>query len=280
MAKEKEKPIYKKLWFWAAALIVLSVVYTIPVLVMNSFKHISLSGPEYIEYNTVGTIGDSFGIVAPFINLVAAVFVFLAFREQMEANRMLQRQLDEEKDVIRIQKVDEIYRKYLERIEEEIDVISYERGGRRYRGYDAIQEILKDMGGMNCPKQHTEHSPEYDVIYNTFELHVAICEFEKDSDVSELEKKFTGALLQRSISRLGDSFKEANEYLRKYPCRVCNFPHKFPNYVMGAMYALNSRGSGFGLTISQIINEWKEYMDNEILIKTPEAKKPIPEGRV
>lgn len=58
----------------------------------------------FVVYNTginfyyTGQIGDTIGgITAPFINLLGAVLVYFSFQAQLEANRKIQKQIDDQK---------------------------------------------------------------------------------------------------------------------------------------------------------------------------------------
>ncbi|AZA53411.1 hypothetical protein [Chryseobacterium sp. G0201] len=53
---------------------------------------------NWLNFRETGQIGDTIGgITAPFINILNAFLIYLAFTEQLNANKILQNQLDQEK---------------------------------------------------------------------------------------------------------------------------------------------------------------------------------------
>lgn len=70
-------------------LIVILVIILAPVLLtLPTFC-------QWFDYSSTGQIGDTIGgLTSPFINGLAAILVFITFREQVRANRLLQEQAD------------------------------------------------------------------------------------------------------------------------------------------------------------------------------------------
>jgi uncharacterized protein YqgC (DUF456 family) len=74
-------------WIWitgVAGIIILPLIFKIP---FSSFCS------NYFDYTQTGQIGDTIGgITGPFINLLAAVLVYLAFKAQIDANKLNEEQ--------------------------------------------------------------------------------------------------------------------------------------------------------------------------------------------
>ncbi|KXH81207.1 hypothetical protein [Chryseobacterium kwangjuense] len=53
---------------------------------------------NFIDFTNTGQIGDTIGgITAPFINIINAILIYIAFTEQLKANNLLKDQLDADK---------------------------------------------------------------------------------------------------------------------------------------------------------------------------------------
>lgn len=69
-------------------LILLIIIILLPLLIKN------LVLGSWFDYTDSGEIGDTLGgITSPFINGLAAVLVFITFKEQVNANKLIQQQL-------------------------------------------------------------------------------------------------------------------------------------------------------------------------------------------
>ena len=96
---------YVKFWF------VFGVLLTIisPFLFTRSWG--------IIDFRETGSIGDTIGgITGPITNLIGALLVFYALRAQIEANEIIRKQFEQ-------QKIDELERKKLFYITEQINII-------------------------------------------------------------------------------------------------------------------------------------------------------------
>lgn len=66
-------------------LIITFIILIIPPLLTN------ISIFHWFDYSSSGQIGDTIGgITAPFINGLAALLVFITFKEQVKANKLIQ----------------------------------------------------------------------------------------------------------------------------------------------------------------------------------------------
>lgn len=73
---------FKSNFFW---IMILLFIASTPYLFTQFFTG--------IDFNTTGQIGDTIGgITAPFINIAAAILVYLSFKEQIKANKLLSKE--------------------------------------------------------------------------------------------------------------------------------------------------------------------------------------------
>jgi hypothetical protein len=68
-------------------------VIIIILLVFTFFAPILFTSFNIVDFSNTGEIGDTIGgITAPFVNLVAAFLVYISFREQIKANKLLSKE--------------------------------------------------------------------------------------------------------------------------------------------------------------------------------------------
>ena len=78
---------FKKLTINQLLIILGLVILFIPPIVSNVYIS------DFLDFTNKGGIGDTIGgITSPFINALAAVLVFIAFKEQVKANQLLKEQ--------------------------------------------------------------------------------------------------------------------------------------------------------------------------------------------
>lgn len=66
---------------------------------------------NFVDFTNTGQIGDTIGgITSPFINVLNAILIYIAFTEQLKANELLKNQLDVEKNKedLRLKKIEEL----------------------------------------------------------------------------------------------------------------------------------------------------------------------------
>ncbi len=102
---------------------------------------------ESFDFSQTGQIGDTIGgITGPIVNIIGAILVFYALKAQIDANRLIQDQFDE-------QKADEVNRKKLLYITEQVNIIradlndftyTFRKDNYKYNysGADGIYEFL------------------------------------------------------------------------------------------------------------------------------------------
>jgi len=84
--------------------VLISVLFTFCAPLLFTIK---LDVP-FFDFTNTGQIGDTIGgITAPFINILNAILIYIAFTEQLKANNLLQGQIDIEKnkEIIRLARI-------------------------------------------------------------------------------------------------------------------------------------------------------------------------------
>ncbi|EAS19031.1 hypothetical protein BBFL7_00480 [Flavobacteria bacterium BBFL7] len=156
----------------------------------------------WIDFTKTGEIGDTLGgITAPFINVLNAILIFLAFKEQRNANILLKSQVDFEKN------------KDIERLKRIRNLILYDLENRIKPNAEAIIPETKDcLDKLNDDgiKVSTDHVEFNDKVYLANNLTDYNLIFNKDN--SDLKT------LINIYSRVNFIFKHTPlQISRKYP---------------------------------------------------------------
>ncbi len=94
--KHREKSKYTAFWPLIA---IAAAVFCLPAI----FNHPAIFGIRAFDFSESGQIGDTIGgITAPFFNLIAAILIFLSFKEQTKTNEYFLRgaRIEKEYDII------------------------------------------------------------------------------------------------------------------------------------------------------------------------------------
>lgn len=107
----------------------------------------------YIDFTKTGSIGDTIGgITAPVINIFAALLVYLAFREQVKANDIQVKALNDERRVRKIESSFNTALRELNWCSNEYDQMEY--GGAL--GTMAIDELMAKKKDLSEPTWNSE----------------------------------------------------------------------------------------------------------------------------
>lgn len=249
LSKRREELRYASFW----PLIVIAVI----ILCLSAiFNHPAVFGIKAFDFSESGQIGDTIGgITAPFFNLIAAVLIFLSFREQAKTNEYFLRSA-------RIEKGYDIIFHLIENIDSSIRAFEYRlttnhSGGQKtatvYSGIAGLQCYTNDLhmneakGAKQRARQLNEQSPEAPYTLNCYSdvyQIIGLIEFTAskiinadfridDSEHDEVQASLFERLeitystsLKHSIETFiqafdkaaydHDSFKEIKELYRKY----------------------------------------------------------------
>ena len=196
----------------------------------------------FISFQETGQIGDTIGgVTAPIINMIGAILVFFALQAQVEANRIIQKQIDE-------QKTDEVQRKtssnlfeIYKLIKEDFDNFTYTRDETQgsfedmitgkiqrnyvtYTGREAFEYFIRDISTNKCRKGDDASffkEPKYISFVDSIKVLETLAKKSNSDDLAQLDKETLNALLKYLFdSRLAPSLNE------KDSCSRCNKSHE------------------------------------------------------
>lgn len=145
-----DRNVKRILWFGAPILILIPILTT--------------QLDWFFDFTKTGNIGDTLGgITAPVIGVVSALLIYFSFRAQITANRIIQGQIDQQREEDNEKKEFnyqmEVYKHLKEVIESFVCKDETLRGtvytNKEYKGYEALRIVLKNLGNKQ---------------YNLFEL--------------------------------------------------------------------------------------------------------------
>src|SRR5690606_15359467 len=80
----------------------------------------------WADFSNTGNIGDTIGgITAPFINILGAILVFLALKAQIQANLVIQEQIDRQDDEKKLENESKQLNQYYSNLKSSIDGYTY-----------------------------------------------------------------------------------------------------------------------------------------------------------
>lgn len=204
-----------------------------------------------LDFSSTGQIGDTIGgITAPIVNLLGAYLVYVAFRAQVEANRLLQQQASEQKaNRIEDNESTRLFQMY-EHLVAAIDGFSFNGFNEEYlqnpgntrsqhlRGANpqGSHAIYLMMDEIKCHYHGTEEQLEEDVAVAEFTAILRMFEL-----ITERLKHATGrdwpVLLQLTMHqfryRVMVRFKDQTaEDLAKWHCSACRHDHGLPERML------------------------------------------------
>jgi hypothetical protein len=185
------------------------------VLTMPSF----VKGSNFTE---TGQIGDTIGgITAPFLNLVAAGLVFLALKAQVQANGLIQSQIDDQRKQQYVDSVNDAIKTQISRVDESIRSISFDLNsysGKNITGYAGlfefneaisvklgIVELIPADEGQALRKIVLDNITQLTEMYDR--VSAAIVIIDNLLDTEALDQKQKKSLHDLLLLNLGESFK-------------------------------------------------------------------------
>lgn len=187
-----------------------------------------------ISFQDTGTIGDTIGgITAPLTSLIGSILVYFALKAQIDANKLIQDQFDQ-------QKKDEIERKKLSYITEQINIVrsdlndftfSYKDGNYKfnYTGADAIFEYLQKIKHRgNHDEDVFATNPKIVELYNILQIFDKLVSLINTEKIPDQDKVYFISILEYQInSKIKTSFTALTKYKMSVqePCKNCGKRH-------------------------------------------------------
>ncbi|MDC9721645.1 MAG: hypothetical protein PSN34_02575 [Urechidicola sp.] len=198
---------------------------------------------ESFDFSQTGQIGDTIGgITAPIVNIIGAILVFYALKAQIDANRLIQDQFDE-------QKTDELNRKKLLYITEQVNIIradlndftfTFRKDNYKYNysGADGIYELLKSIkkGGDHHVEyqEFLNQNPKINELVNLLRIINKQIKIVKSERISETDKDYFLSLIKYQYdSKIQQSIKafEKHKRSKQETCNGCKQKHGIPDEI-------------------------------------------------
>jgi hypothetical protein len=232
--KEPKKILDIAKWF-----LILGVVLCIIMPIMLTLPAVD----PIFNYSDTGEIGDTIGgITSPFVSLIGSILVFYALKAQIDANRLIQEQFDE-------QKADEIDRKRLVYITDQINILrtdinefTYTFRQKNYKynytGSDGIYQFLKSIkigdDHSLTEEEFKNQNPKINELIHllkNFHNQIEIIQREK---VSDYDRDYFFSLLEYLYnSKIRQPLEAYRKHKRsdQYICTGCGKKHGIPDEI-------------------------------------------------
>lgn len=189
-----------------------------------------------ISFQETGTIGDTIGgITAPITSLIGSILVYFALKAQIDANRLIQGQIE-------TQRAEDIIRKKLQYLNEQVNLVrndinefsySYKetiRGGTsdrkqkfNYTGADAINEFVESL--RHVGEKHEDDvfktNPKLMELLNLLNIIKSLLVKIESSDIPIEDKQFFKSLISYQFNSKVTPVFIANEEHRTRNTEVC-----------------------------------------------------------
>ncbi len=204
----------------------------------------------WADFSSTGSIGDTIGgITAPFMNLIGAILVYLALRAQVDANLMVQDQIDDQKEQSKNERESENLNKLYRTFKTGVDNFEY-------------STLKKSDFGKEMPVKGAE------AFYNLFQSifctsHFSPTELEMNPKITEVKSLLLIAKnilfkLESSSAPDKDILKEMTEHqfkyiicprismksddeIRRYKCNRCKSDHGLPDELANIIIEIRSK---------------------------------------
>lgn len=191
----------------------------------------------WLSFNNTGEIGDTIGgITSPFINVIGAILVFLALRAQIDANLLIQDQMDLQELEKKLENESKQLNNYYDNLKSNIDNFEYsniniyfESGDRVYRGSEAIFKLIDDyFCAYHGNEDDLKNNPKITELTSMIEICDILLSKIKASNIPDRETLWnltSHQFLYRVFPRMSIDFPDK---IDTYRCESCNMDHGFP----------------------------------------------------
>ena len=191
-----------------------------------------------VNFNNTGAIGDTIGgITAPFINIIAAILVFLALRAQIDANLLIQDQIDTQENERKIDNESRQLNQYYDNLKSSIDNFEFskidmwsdEKDLKTYRGSEAIYKLIDAyFCSYHGNENDVKSNPKITELISMLEICEKLLVRIKDSYIHDRETLWTltsHQFIYRIFPRMSGDFPDR---IDSYDCEECDMKHGFP----------------------------------------------------
>lgn len=209
----------------------------IPISLLSPLIFTQYSGIS--DFTTTGNIGDTIGgITAPFINILGAILVFLALKAQIQANLIIQDQIDQQELEKRLENESKQLNQYYSNLKSSIDGFKYstlntwELGNKEnfeLIGSDAFYKMFQDFKcSYHDDEDDLKSNPKITELISMLVICDKLLNRINKSDIVDRETLWTltsHQYLYRIFPRLSLDYPHC---IDKYYCEDCKKDHGFP----------------------------------------------------
>lgn len=217
------------LWIGIPICLLTPLIFTLPL--------------ELTDFTGTGEIGDTIGgITAPFINVLGAILVFLALKAQIQANLIIQDQIDQQEIDKKLENESKQLNHYYSNLKSSIDGFKYStiepwdigESNKKpiLEGSEAIYRLFSDY---ICEYHGTEadmaSNPKVTELISMLEICDRLLTRINKSNINDRETLWTLTSHQftyRIFPRLCDDYPDKIE---SYYCENCDMEHGFPERI-------------------------------------------------
>lgn len=236
MTKEEKKEQIKKTLKIGKTLLWIGI----PICLLSPIIFTQYSG--IADFTTTGNIGDTIGgITAPFINILGAILVFLALKAQIQANLIIQDQIDQQEIDKRLENESRQLNQYYTNLKSSIDGFKYstldtweigEENRVYLEGSEAIYKMFQDfICDFHDSEDDIKSNPKITELISMLEICDKLLERIKNSEIPDRETLWTLAshqYLYRIFPRLSAEYPDC---IDKHYCDSCKMDHGFPERI-------------------------------------------------
>lgn len=222
----------------------------IPIVLLAPFLFTRTFG--LIDFTETGTIGDTIGgITAPIIGLIGAVLVFLALKAQIQANILVQRQIENQEIEKKLELESSQLNKLYENLKSSIDNFSFttldtwdfhNNENKELKGSEAFYKLFQEFYcDAHMGEEDLKTNPKITEVISILEICDKLLDKISISNVYDKETLNTLTLHQfiyRVFPRLSGDFPENLEI---HYCESCAKNHGLPEKISTLIKSIKSK---------------------------------------
>ena len=193
----------------------------------------------YFDFTNTGNIGDTIGgITAPFINILGAILVFLALKAQIQANLIVQEQIEQQEIDKKLESESRQLNQYYTNLKSSIDDFQYatldtwsigDNENVILQGSEALYKLFQDyICTFHGNEEDLKSNPKITELISMLEICDKLLTSINDSQIPDKESLWvltSHQFLYRIFPRLSLEYPDK---IDTYFCHDCDKNHGFP----------------------------------------------------
>ena len=222
----------------------------IPIVIIAPFIFTRTSG--IIDFTETGTIGDTIGgITAPIIGLIGAILVFLALKAQIQANILVQKQIENQENEKKLDIESSQLNKLYANLKSSIDNFSFttldtwefnNKENKELKGSEAFYKLFQEFYcDAHLSEEDLKTNPKITEVISILEICDKLLDKISKSNVHDKETLNTLTLHQfiyRVFPRLSADYPDNLEI---HYCESCTKNHGFPAKISTLVKSIKSK---------------------------------------